>query len=129
MIEWAGHCSFAFFQYERLPKFCKHCGIIGHPVSRCRSYAEGAKGQDASRLQDNRRLSFEDVIDSDSLHRDDSGVREKEVGQGFEERVSMSKVGESVVGTSNSFGELDDFVGVPDEFVSNNLALEVFHPK
>lgn len=43
MIERAGHCSFAFFQYERLPEFCKHCGVIGHSVSRCRSYSEGSR--------------------------------------------------------------------------------------
>lgn len=100
MIERAGHCSFAFFQYERLPEFYKHCGIVGHPFSRCRSYADGDKGQDASRLQDNeRRSGVEDVTELDSLHKDDSGVEEKEFGQGFEER---GMAGECDIGISNS---------------------------
>lgn len=37
MIERPGYCLFAYFQYERLPEFCKNCGIIGHSACRCNS--------------------------------------------------------------------------------------------
>ncbi|CAI9778772.1 unnamed protein product [Fraxinus pennsylvanica] len=29
------------FKYERLPKFCYHCGLIKHPVGRCEKKEEG----------------------------------------------------------------------------------------
>ncbi|KAL8477934.1 hypothetical protein ACS0TY_030005 [Phlomoides rotata] len=31
----SGVCSFANIVYERLPEFCRGCGIVGHSVAAC----------------------------------------------------------------------------------------------